>query len=261
MAGADAEEVVAGVSAVVAEVVAAVFVGAVGDLAASTGAGVAGGSLLAKAWLAKQATMTGIRRMNVFTVTIAPWRILIVRNILAPKADLASTAPFRGCRKSLSLHEIQVDRGGGREYPLHLVERSGLPFGRAKSSGPQSENWPNCSLRFSAAGIARSSCSLFRQRMMVKNESKSGPLHKAPADLRKALGSEATTQEAWKDLTPLARNEWICWVISAKQGATRNRRIQRAVEELQAGKRRPCCWPGCPHRRPSAKKWFERRVR
>ena len=90
---------------------------------------------------------------------------------------------------------------------------------------------------------------------------KTGPLHEIPADLSEALASDATTQAAWKDLTPLARNEWICWVISAKQEATRGRRIQRAVEDLQAGKRRPCCWPGCPHRRPSAKKWFEKRVR
>ena len=90
---------------------------------------------------------------------------------------------------------------------------------------------------------------------------KTGSLHKIPADLSEALGSDATIQAAWADLTPLARNEWICWVISAKQGATRGRRIQRAVEDLQAGKRRPCCWPGCPHRRPSAKKWFEKRAR
>jgi uncharacterized protein YdeI (YjbR/CyaY-like superfamily) len=90
---------------------------------------------------------------------------------------------------------------------------------------------------------------------------KPGPMHKIPMDLRVALGSEATTRTAWKDLTPLARNEWICWVISAKQEITRNRRIQRAVEDLQARKRRPCCWPGCPHRRHSAKKWFEKRAR
>jgi uncharacterized protein YdeI (YjbR/CyaY-like superfamily) len=96
---------------------------------------------------------------------------------------------------------------------------------------------------------------------MVKNESKSGPVHKPPPDLRKAVGSEVVARTAWKDLTPLARNEWICWVISAKQEATRRRRIERVIEELKAGKRRPCCWPGCPHRRPSAKKWFERRVR
>jgi uncharacterized protein YdeI (YjbR/CyaY-like superfamily) len=90
-----------------------------------------------------------------------------------------------------------------------------------------------------------------------KNQSRPGPVHKIPADLRKALVS-AQTQTAWKSLTPLARNEWICWVISARQEATRSRRIQRALEDLAAGKRRPCCWPGCPHRRPNAMKWFER---
>jgi uncharacterized protein YdeI (YjbR/CyaY-like superfamily) len=96
---------------------------------------------------------------------------------------------------------------------------------------------------------------------MVRNESKSGFAHRTPLDLREAIGSDATTQAAWKALTPLARNEWICWVTSAKQGTTRNRRIQRAVEELNAGERRPCCWPGCPHRRPSARKWFDRQAR
>jgi len=97
--------------------------------------------------------------------------------------------------------------------------------------------------------------------MTAKNEINPGPVHTIPADLREAIDSEATTQAAWKDLTPLAQNEWICWVISPKQAATRTRRIERAVEELKAGKRRPCCWPGCPHRRPSAKKWFEKRAR
>src|SRR5580658_10892327 len=87
-----------------------------------------------------------------------------------------------------------------------------------------------------------------------------GPAHKTPADLRRALDSEPEAQAAWSAFTPLARSEWICWTISAKQKITRTRRILRAIEELQAGKRRPCCWPGCPHRRPSAKKWFERRM-
>jgi hypothetical protein len=95
--------------------------------------------------------------------------------------------------------------------------------------------------------------------MIAKNESKPGPLHKLPADLRRALSSDAAVHAAWKDLTPLARNEWICWVISCKQEVTRRGRIQRAIEQLEAGKRRPCCWPGCPHRRPAARKWFERR--
>lgn len=94
----------------------------------------------------------------------------------------------------------------------------------------------------------------------MQDEGRPGPVHNLPADFRQALGSEGPTLAAWKDLTPLARNEWICWVLSAKQAVTRSRRIQRAVEELAAGKRRPCCWPGCPHRRPSAQKWFEKRA-
>lgn len=84
-----------------------------------------------------------------------------------------------------------------------------------------------------------------------------GPVHTTPADLKKSIAAKKTIQEAWDDLTPLARNEWICWVTSAKQDKTRKHRIERAIEELGEGKRRPCCWPGCPHRRPSAKKWFK----
>lgn len=84
-----------------------------------------------------------------------------------------------------------------------------------------------------------------------------GPVHSLPADLRKAIQSKSSIKSAWDNLTPLARNEWICWVISAKKEETRTKRIERAQEELAAGKKRPCCWPGCPHRRPSAAKWFK----
>lgn len=53
---------------------------------------------------------------------------------------------------------------------------------------------------------------------------------------------------AWEDITPLARNEWICWTISVKGKETRAAHVKRAVEELKEGKRRPCCWMGCVHR-------------
>jgi uncharacterized protein YdeI (YjbR/CyaY-like superfamily) len=75
-----------------------------------------------------------------------------------------------------------------------------------------------------------------------------GVVHKLPVDLRVALTANATALEAWKDITPLARNEFICWVEDAKQQATRERRIRRTGEELEEGMRRPCCWPGCKHR-------------
>jgi uncharacterized protein YdeI (YjbR/CyaY-like superfamily) len=75
-----------------------------------------------------------------------------------------------------------------------------------------------------------------------------GVVHKLPADLREAILAHATALEAWRGITPLARNEFICWVEDAKQAATRARRIRRTVEELEQGQRRPCCWPGCKHR-------------
>ena len=72
--------------------------------------------------------------------------------------------------------------------------------------------------------------------------------HKTPLDLRKMLTSSPIALTAWEDITPLARNEWICWIISAKKSETRTRRIKRTVSELMSGKRRPCCWAGCVHR-------------
>ncbi|WP_454782453.1 YdeI/OmpD-associated family protein [Legionella sp. WA2022007384] len=52
----------------------------------------------------------------------------------------------------------------------------------------------------------------------------------------------------WEDITSLARNEWICWIESAKKQETREPRIEKACNDLKKGKRRPCYWPGCPHR-------------
>ena len=73
-------------------------------------------------------------------------------------------------------------------------------------------------------------------------------VHKVPADLRKSLASAPRAQVAWEDITPLARNEWICWIVSTKKAETRKNHINRTVSELIEGKRRPCCWAGCPHR-------------
>jgi len=75
-----------------------------------------------------------------------------------------------------------------------------------------------------------------------------GTVHALPADLSEGLAASATALEAWNDITPLARNEFICWVEDAKQETTRERRIRRTREELEDGMRRPCCWAGCIHR-------------
>lgn len=75
-----------------------------------------------------------------------------------------------------------------------------------------------------------------------------GVVHAMPSDLRAALVSDAVARASWNTLTPLARNEWICWVESAKKAETRAKRIAWGCENLRDGKRRPCCWPGCSHR-------------
>lgn len=73
-------------------------------------------------------------------------------------------------------------------------------------------------------------------------------IHSLPVDIKRFLATNHKAELTWKDITPLARNEWICWIISAKQLETRNRRIRIMLENLASGKRRPCCWAGCPHR-------------
>ena len=84
--------------------------------------------------------------------------------------------------------------------------------------------------------------------MTVQAPVPGGVVHALPDDLRAALVDEPVALAAWSDITPLARNEFVCWVEDAKQQATRARRIRRTVEELLEGRRRPCCWPGCTHR-------------
>jgi len=76
-----------------------------------------------------------------------------------------------------------------------------------------------------------------------------GTVHKLPKDLKTALGSDKTALLKWNDITPLARNEWICWVSEAAKNDTRLNRLRRVISELKEGKRRPCCWLGCIHRK------------
>ncbi len=73
-------------------------------------------------------------------------------------------------------------------------------------------------------------------------------MHALPTDLRKALIADSKAHAAWEDITPLARNEWICWTISVRTPETRKNHVDRVVSELKEGVRRPCCWIGCIHR-------------
>ncbi len=73
-------------------------------------------------------------------------------------------------------------------------------------------------------------------------------IHTLPKDFKQALNASQVAYATWEDITPLARNEWICWITSGKKAETRNIRINKALSKLKSGMRRPCCWAGCPHR-------------
>jgi Bacteriocin-protection, YdeI or OmpD-Associated len=79
-----------------------------------------------------------------------------------------------------------------------------------------------------------------------------GTVHTVPSDLHKALSQDAEALELWEGLTPLARNEWICWTTFVKTPAKRTEHVERVVRQLKEGKRRPCCWIGCIHRTDKA---------
>lgn len=94
---------------------------------------------------------------------------------------------------------------------------------------------------------------------MTKERTTADFMHKKPHDLSAVLESNQDVLEIWNKLTPLARNEWICWVTFVRKKVTRTEHLRRLCEDLRKGKRRPCCWPGCPHRRPDAMKYFSKK--
>ncbi|MEY2986340.1 MAG: hypothetical protein RJB24_569 [Candidatus Parcubacteria bacterium] len=83
-----------------------------------------------------------------------------------------------------------------------------------------------------------------------------GILHPITEDISQALEDNSIILDKWNQLTPIQRNEWICWITIVKKSETRLNHIQRMLEEIQTGNKTPCCWPGCPHRNPKAQKWF-----
>jgi len=87
---------------------------------------------------------------------------------------------------------------------------------------------------------------------MATKKISSGTVHGLPADLRKALAVDPKALAKWEDITPLARNEWICWAISIKTPEKRKEHVGRVISELKEGMRRPCCWYGCVHRKDKA---------
>lgn len=101
---------------------------------------------------------------------------------------------------------------------------------------------------------------------MTKSAISGGVAHELPSDLKTMLSADPKARSIWESLTPLARNEWICWTVSVKKAETRTEHVARVKSELKEGMRRPCCWIGCIHRTdkaisPSVKYVLSRRTK
>ena len=69
------------------------------------------------------------------------------------------------------------------------------------------------------------------------------PEPSVPQDLRTALAAAPQkTQDLWKQITPMARWEWVRWVNATQNPDTRRRRVEVSISKMKSGKRRPCCF-------------------
>lgn len=91
-----------------------------------------------------------------------------------------------------------------------------------------------------------------------------GTIHdKLPEDMHKVIANDKKMLATWEDISPLARNEWICWTITCARAETRAKHIVVMKDKMHQGERRPCCWVGCIHRTDKAlsptQKWVTSR--
>lgn len=63
-----------------------------------------------------------------------------------------------------------------------------------------------------------------------------------PEDLEKAFKTHPKEYALWKDITPMARWDWIRWIRAVKTAETRQKHIEVAMDKLHKGMRRPCCF-------------------
>jgi len=115
---------------------------------------------------------------------------------------------------------------------------NGFPFRATLEPDGQRSHWLKVNRKMREAAGADAGDTLALEIAPAGEE----PEPKVPADLRKALATAPKARALWSDITPVARRDWIQWIVSAKRPETRARRIDNACAMLAAGKRRVCCF-------------------
>lgn len=115
---------------------------------------------------------------------------------------------------------------------------NGAPFQATLDPDGQRSHWLKVTRKLRKAAAAEPGDTVTLEIAPVAEE----PEPKVPADLRKALAATPKARTVWLDITPVARRDWIQWIVSAKRPETRARRIDNACTMLASGKRRACCF-------------------
>ncbi|MFY9341418.1 MAG: YdeI/OmpD-associated family protein [Planctomycetota bacterium] len=115
---------------------------------------------------------------------------------------------------------------------------AGQPFQATLQPDGQGSHWLKVDRKLREAAGAEAGDAVALAIAPVAEE----PEPEVPADLRRALAANAGAHATWQDITPVARRDWIHWITSGKQAATRGKRIGTACDMLASGKRRACCF-------------------
>jgi len=115
---------------------------------------------------------------------------------------------------------------------------NGFPFRATLEPDGQKSHWLKVDRKLREAAGAEAGDIVTLEIAPLAEE----PEPSVPADLRKALAANPKARALWADITPIARRDWIHWIVSAKRPETRARRVDNACAMLASGKRRVCCF-------------------
>jgi hypothetical protein len=115
---------------------------------------------------------------------------------------------------------------------------NGVEFQVTLEPDGQGSHWMKVEKELSRAAGVKAGDTVKVEIEPVKEE----PEPKVPADMQKALKANPKAMETWRDITAVARRDWIHWITSGKKAETRPKRIVTAVDKLQKGMRRACCF-------------------
>ncbi|HEY4160769.1 MAG TPA: YdeI/OmpD-associated family protein [Candidatus Saccharimonadales bacterium] len=158
-----------------------------------------------------------------------------------------ATAPTISCKATLftigSWTIFRLPRQASAKLPSRgqaMVEGSfsGVPFRTPLEPDGNWSHWFRVDRALSNAAHAEPGDTVSLTITPIKD----WPEPEVPADIQSALAASPKAHALWRQITPMARWEWIRWIRSTGNSETRLRRIEVACSKLESGERRPCCW-------------------